>query len=509
MDADADADAIDLVEGVRTRYVGGDMRAGEAVVFRFEVVCEPADAEVSFRKGPASGNATRDEVLFVLRRGRPALVNVLGYAFEDAITYTMYPHEDAANLDVAGIALGEWNLQVIVIDGALASGFEISYEIFGSRLAKYADFNGCELDDGTLSLTVYGSDTYTLREPFVSEPDYGACGGDRSCYLGDKHSGQSHQGRGAERQGVGPVAATRAVLAMSTPVAFDRDFYVLAGDARKFLGTYSAGDGFFTTDGLRNTTLTSTPPRLFAQMAVNLTQRPFDHEACGTLLNAADLRGAMCVTTRGGCFFSQKTLACQRAGAVLAIIIDTVFEPLAAVNWVASDPPETLLIPTVVMNLLDGNRLLTRMYDEPNVRIAAEVYECRPRVKCQRCAPGMLSPETNCTASRCPGMDELFASNCSRHGECRLDGNEFSCVCDDDYSGVACETGGVVFDHHHRRHHRVSTRTVHAVLGVCFSLFALLVALVVVLKIRRRRADRLPPHFEWKPEDEEDIERRT
>lgn len=483
------------------------MKAGEAVVFRFEVVCEPVDAVVSFRKGSASAaaNATRDEVLFVLRRGRPALANVFGFGFEDAITYTMYPHEDAANVDVSGIAVGAWYVQVIVIDGSLESGFEISYEIFGSRRADTA-FNGCEFDDGTLSVTVYANDTYTLREPFVSEPDYGACGGDISCYLGGKHSGLSHQGRGAERQGVGPVAATRAVLAMSAPVAFDRDFFLLADDVRKFLGTFTVGDSFFTTDGLRNTTLTSSPPRLLAQMSMNLTQRPFDHEACGTLLNAADMRGAVCVTARGGCFFSQKTLACQRAGAVATIIIDAEFEPLAAVNWVASDPPETLLIPTVVMNLLDGNSLLKHMYDEPDVRIAAEVYECRPKVKCQQCAPGILSPETNCTTSRCPGMDELFSSNCSRHGECRkvAEGNELSCVCDDDYSGVACETGVFISDDHlHRR--RASSRTVHAVVGVCFSFFALLAALVVVLKIRRRRTDRLPPHVQWKPEEEEDI----
>ena len=142
---------------------------------------------------------------------------------------------------------------------------------------------------------------------------------------------------------------------MSTPVAFDDEYFLLAGDARKFLGNFSTG--WFTTDGFLNATLTS-EPWLLAQMVPNRTSAPFDHEACGTMLNAADLRGAVCVTSRGGCFFSQKTLACQKAGAVAAVIIDTEFEPLAAVNWVGSHPPDSISIPTIVMNLLDGNKLL-------------------------------------------------------------------------------------------------------------------------------------------------------
>ena len=117
-------------------------------------------------------------------------------------------------------------------------------------------------------------------------------------------------------------------------------------------------------------------------------------KACGSILNAAELRGKICVVTRGTCFFSQKTLACQKAGAIATIIIDTEFEPLAAVSWVGAHENQSMLIPTIVLPLLQGNRLLSAMYDG-NVRALIEAYECRPAAKCQRCAPGFTSVETS------------------------------------------------------------------------------------------------------------------
>ena len=338
-----------------TRYAGPAMLAGTYAMFSFEVTCEPMDLEISFRKGADETRARRsdgeaaattyadedDEARFILRRGALEHPEMLGVYANDSLSFGLFPHEDALNADVDAIDVGVWYLQIVVISGSLRSGFEISHRLFGSRLARFADFNGCELDDGTLSVTVRSiNETYTRREPFVAEPDYGACGNDtNSCYLGEQHSGDENQGRGAERAGTGPVSG-RAVVAMSTPVAFDDEYFLLAGDARKFLGNFSTG--WFTTDGFLNATLTS-EPRLLAQMVPNRTSAPFDHEACGTMLNAADLRGAVCVTSRGGCFFSQKTLACQKAGAVAAVIIDTEFEPLAAVNWVGSHPPDSHL----------------------------------------------------------------------------------------------------------------------------------------------------------------------
>lgn len=498
-----------------TRYAGPAMLAGTYAMFSFEVTCEPMDVEISFRKGAdesrndarrSDGDAAAaayvdedDEARFILHRGALEHPEMLGVYANDSLSFGLFPHEDSLNIDVDAIDVGVWYLQIVVISGSLRSGFEISHRLFGSRLARFSDFNGCEFDDGTLSVTVRSeNETYTRREPFVAEPDYGACGNDtNSCYLGEQHSGDAFQGRGAERTGTGPVSG-RAVVAMSTPVAFDDEYFLLAGDARKFLGNFSTG--WFTTDGFLNATLTS-EPWLLAQMVPNRTSAPFDHEACGTMLNAADLRGAVCVTSRGGCFFSQKTLACQKAGAVAAVIIDTEFEPLAAVNWVGSHPPDSISIPTIVMNLLDGNKLLKKMYDEPDVRVGAEVYECRPKTRCRRCAPGFASPGTNCS-TRCPGLDDAFSSNCSRAGECVYDeiAMSFSCVCEDGFSGDACDILANVVDD--RGFKRADRSTIAAVLAVTFC-FVGVVVVCAVYQIRRRRR-RMTGHIIWKPHEEDE-----
>ena len=49
---------------------------------------------------------------------------------------------------MTAITPGTWYLEVIVVYGSLESGFEIKHDLFGSRSAEFADFNGCELDDG-------------------------------------------------------------------------------------------------------------------------------------------------------------------------------------------------------------------------------------------------------------------------------------------------------------------------------------------------------------------------
>ena len=120
---------VDLVEGKTTRYVGEDVGSGAFVMYRFEVACAPTDAEISFRRA-ARARATEEtngatngvdaaEILFVLRRGRVANPAVLGFDVEDAITYTMFPYEDAGNVDVRGIETGAWYLQLIVVTGRL------------------------------------------------------------------------------------------------------------------------------------------------------------------------------------------------------------------------------------------------------------------------------------------------------------------------------------------------------------------------------------------------------
>ena len=65
----------------------------------------------------------------------------------------------------------------------------------------------------------------------------------------------------------------------------------------------------------------------------------FDFEACDALLNADEVAGNVCVTARGSCFFSQKTLACQAAGAVAAVIVNTDFAEGAVDAWGARTRP--------------------------------------------------------------------------------------------------------------------------------------------------------------------------
>ena len=87
----------------------------------------------------------------------------------------------------------------------------------------------------------------------------------------------------------------------------------------------------------------------------------YDLEACGELLNPEEVRGKICVVTRGSCFFSSKTLACQRAGAVAAIIVNDAMDEGAADNWVTSHDPAGILIPTVSYGAVQGNQLLREM----------------------------------------------------------------------------------------------------------------------------------------------------
>ena len=505
---------VDLVDGETTKYIGEAMREGSYALFRFEVTCEPQDLEISFRladDGDAPERATTTttdgawatvpsaygvELRFVLHLGAMDDASVFGAyrpnVSNNTYAWEMFAYEDAANLDVTAITPGTWYLEVIVVYGSLQSGFEIKHDLFGSRSAEFADFNGCELDDGALSMSVFSNGSaYTLREPFVAEPDYASCGNDTtSCYLGRGHP----RARGAERRGVGPILG-EAVVVVSTPEFDDEDFFLLADDARKFLGDFS--EGWFTVDRLKNATLISKPPRLETQFKVNRTERAFDHEACGSILNAAELRGKICVVTRGTCFFSQKTLACQKAGAIATIIIDTEFEPLAAVSWVGAHDPQSMLIPTIVLPLLQGNRLLSAMYDG-NVRALIEAYECRPAAKCQRCAPGFTSVETNCTTSRCPGMNEMFTSNCSSNGACVEREGALLCECEKPFSGDACDVIGTT-----KTLTRVSRKTVTAVLVITFSLVGSVCLLVVALQLRRRSRQSAFGHIIWKPDDDD------
>ena len=516
--ARCEAAVVTLRNASFVRYVDAPLRAGQYEVFRFDVRCSPMDVEITFKKAANDTNVDT-EVQFLLHRSKMAYAGQLGLYTNESVVRGLFPGEDTLNLDVNDIETGMWYLQVIVISGELGSGFELRYELFGSRLARYNEFNDCERDDGALLLTVSSTNgSYTITQPFVFEPDYRDCGDEeQSCYIGDAHSSIRGQGRGAARNGVGPILGGKPVLVMSTPALLETPYFLLVGDSRKFLGVYNASDPYqwFSTDGVKNATLTSSPPRLLAQMMPNATALPFDHEACGNILNRADMIGNVCVVSRGSCVFSMKTLQCQASGAVAAIIIDDEIDtPFAPDNWVNTHLPDIIKIPTLAYNLVDGNRLLAEMFDDANVTVDIRTYQCTPKVHCARCAPGLTSPETNCTSTKCPGMDESFLTNCTGHGKCVRDSNDaLICVCDADFTGDACEVldetttyakvdGDVVLideSHHYRRANRETTITV---LAIVLSFFGIAVC-ATAYQIRRRR-QRMTAHIIWKPADSDD-----
>ena len=118
----------------------------------------------------------------------------------------------------------------------------------------------------------------------------------------------------------------------------------------------------------------------------------YDLEACGALLNPEEVRGKICVVTRGSCFFSSKTLACQRAGAVAAIIVNDAMDEGAADNWVTSHDPAGILIPTVSYGAVQGNQLLREMDTSAAVTVKLHSYACEPAGHCVACAPGVWVP---------------------------------------------------------------------------------------------------------------------
>lgn len=60
----------------------------------------------------------------------------------------------------------------------------------------------------------------------------------------------------------------------------------------------------------------------------------------------------------------------------MVVIIDIEFELFVVVNWVGFYLFDFISILIIVMNLFDGNKFLKKMYDELDVCVGVEVYEC-------------------------------------------------------------------------------------------------------------------------------------
>ena len=288
----------------------------------------------------------------------------------------------------------------------------------------------------------------------------------KTCYLGDAHSSGRVPDLPANAKGHGPVRGF-AVLARSVPLRNDQSYRYAFGDVRKRIegeDSISENENENENENESRTSPTTNEGNVSEDPALFTRGTPYDPsnvdlEACTELLNPDEIRGNVCVAARGSCFFSQKTLACQAAGAVAAIIINTDFSEPAADTWVGSHAPERITIPTLSVSGATGNRLLREMiatdpetnlssYASNAVRIAAYAYECAGLSFCPACGFGLLSPETECRRSRCPGMNDARTVNCSGHGlgangGCRLDEKSetaFACACADGYAGEACET---------------------------------------------------------------------
>jgi hypothetical protein len=315
-------------------------------------------------------------------------------------------------------------------------------------------------------------------------------------HLGDEHS-SGHVRDLPQTRGHGPVEG-RVVLGRSPPERNDQAYYYLYGDIRKYPGDFAAaaddvftagagGGDDFSTFGPRPSNATTSAASASTAPGGgdsgggggggvgSKTTRPllmfqgekgapgnYDLEACGDLVNPEEVRGNVCMVARGSCYFSAKTLACQRAGAIAAIIVNTDLDEGAADNWVSSHEPEGIRIPTVSYGGAQANQMLREMYDAAAAGAAATgaaftaaaaalaanatatttaataataaaaanttaadataavndtgswfytrpvavkiySYECRAPAHCPACGPGLLSPEDNCTSAACPG----------------------------------------------------------------------------------------------------------
>ena len=85
------------------------------------------------------------------------------------------------------------------------------------------------------------------------------------------------------------------------------------------------------------------------------------HDACEPLINGAALSGNIAVIDRGTCFFADKVLAAQNAGAIAAIIVNNVSPGIRSLTGNAP----SIFIPSVMISLADGNALKAQLQNGP------------------------------------------------------------------------------------------------------------------------------------------------
>ncbi len=85
------------------------------------------------------------------------------------------------------------------------------------------------------------------------------------------------------------------------------------------------------------------------------------NNACEPIINTAALTGNIAVIDRGTCFFTQKVLEAQNAGAIAAIIVNNSGTSIRSLT--GFDP--NITIPSVMISLPDGNILKAQLQNGP------------------------------------------------------------------------------------------------------------------------------------------------
>ena len=80
-------------------------------------------------------------------------------------------------------------------------------------------------------------------------------------------------------------------------------------------------------------------------------------EACSALTNASAIAGKIALIKRGGCEFGVKVLAAQNAGAVAAIVINNVANPLTIIMGPGASGDQ-VTIPSIMISQADGDAIL-------------------------------------------------------------------------------------------------------------------------------------------------------
>lgn len=89
------------------------------------------------------------------------------------------------------------------------------------------------------------------------------------------------------------------------------------------------------------------------------------YEACGNIINSAELDGKIAVIRRGNCTFVEKVLAAQNAGAIAVIVVNNV--PGQAITMGGAS--NIISIPSLMITLANGNLIINALENDDIVNM--------------------------------------------------------------------------------------------------------------------------------------------